>query len=88
MWDQVEGMTAWLDWKGRRYGWVALAPRRTGRPYTSAEHAAFEELVALLARAMWLLGGPERTLGGSDQGCAQLSPSAPALSPQGATGLG
>jgi hypothetical protein len=62
-WDQVEGMTAWLDWKGRRYGWVALAPRRAGTPYTPAEHAAFQELVALLARAMWLLGGPERTLG-------------------------
>jgi hypothetical protein len=66
-WDQVEGMTAWLDWKDRRYGWVALAPRRTGRPYTPAEHAAFQELVALLARSIWLLGGPERSPGGSDR---------------------
>jgi hypothetical protein len=59
-WEQVEGMAAWLEWKGRRYGWVALGPRDTGAPYTAADHAGFQELVTALAHAMALLGPPAR----------------------------
>ncbi len=55
-WDQVEGMSAWLDSEGARYGWLTLGPRAGGQPYTAHEEAAFREMVALIARAMWLLG--------------------------------
>jgi hypothetical protein len=68
-WDQVEGMTAWLDWNGSRYGWIALAPRRMGTEYTRAEQATFQELVTLVARAIWLLTGSAPTAGPADERC-------------------
>ena len=48
-------MTAMLEWRGERHGWLALGLRRTGTPYTLTEQKAFDELAALVARALSLL---------------------------------
>jgi hypothetical protein len=38
-WDQLEGMTAWLEADGVRYGWVALGSRFSGDEYSLQDQA-------------------------------------------------
>lgn len=52
---QAEGMSAWLDSGGRRYGRLVLGPRRNGQAYTPDDRELFGKLVAVLARVLQLL---------------------------------
>jgi hypothetical protein len=54
-WTQVEGMVAWLEDQGRRYGWIAVGPRRDGAAYQEEEQRQFSEMTALASRAMRLV---------------------------------
>ena len=49
---QVEGMAAWLESGGTRYGRMVLGPRRAGAAYTPRERELFESTAALVARAI------------------------------------
>lgn len=69
-WTQVEGMSAWLEDEGHRYGWLALGPRRTGVEYTLLDRKVFAETVGLVARSIRLVEGADfkhaaRQMGGS-----------------------
>jgi hypothetical protein len=54
-WDQVEGMSVWLDSEGERYGWISLGPRLNGLAYSDQDRAVFEDMTTLVARTMRLL---------------------------------
>jgi hypothetical protein len=54
-WTQVEGMVAWLESEGQRYGWIAVGPRRDGTAYQEEERRQFSEMAVLTSRAMRLV---------------------------------
>lgn len=51
-WNQVEGMSAWLQSEDEHYGWIALGPRHDGRPYSNEDHVAFARVAELAAQAI------------------------------------
>ena len=55
-WTQVEGLTAWLESGGSRYGWIALGPRANGADYTSEDEAVLQEIASQASRAIMLIG--------------------------------
>ena len=64
-WHQVEGMSVWLEAEGRRYGWIAVGPRRTQAAYEEADRKLFADMGNMAARTMWIVervssGGSER----------------------------
>jgi hypothetical protein len=81
-WTQVEGMVAWLESEGHRYGWVALGPRRNGAAYQEEDQRQFSEMAALTARAMRLVGefGADRAVLTTD-GPRAVRSSGPPTSP-------
>ena len=56
-WAQIEGMSVWLEADGRRFGWIALGPRRNQAEYEQGDVAIFSEMGSLAARAMVLVEG-------------------------------
>lgn len=58
-WNQLEGMSAWLDSRGVRYGWITLGLRKSGREYSEADRATLADLSSLMANAIQLIEGPE-----------------------------
>jgi hypothetical protein len=55
-WNQVEGLSAWLDDPaGDKYGWIVLGPSRRGRCYTSEDEALLASIARTVAHAIGLI---------------------------------
>jgi hypothetical protein len=56
-WTQMEGMGAWIEHNGRRFGWLALGPRLNEASYSAEDYAAFQRVCTLVGRAAGIAEG-------------------------------